>query len=84
MKTFTNLLTSIILAIWAGAIAILAVQNATSVSLKFFTFESIQMPVGVVLAFSAGVGAIGGAIAPLFWSRGNRHLQSEYAEEDFE
>ncbi|MBW4576839.1 MAG: LapA family protein [Aphanothece sp. CMT-3BRIN-NPC111] len=66
MKIITNLLTSLVLAIAVGAIAILSVQNATLVSLRLLSFESIQLPVGVVLAFSAGVGVIGGTIAPLF------------------
>jgi uncharacterized integral membrane protein len=67
MKTITNLLTSLILAGWVAAIAILSVQNATLVSLKFLVFHSIQLPVGVVLAFSAGAGVVGGAIFPLLW-----------------
>jgi uncharacterized integral membrane protein len=39
------------------AAAILSVQNATGVSLSFFIWRSIQLPVGVMLAlcFSAGV-----------------------------
>jgi uncharacterized integral membrane protein len=65
MKTLATTLTSFILAGWMGAAAILAVQNFTPVSFKILTFQSIEVPFGVVLAFSAGVGAIGTAIAPL-------------------
>jgi uncharacterized integral membrane protein len=84
MKTIANLLTSLVLAAWIGAIAILSIQNITSVSLKFLAFETIQLPVGVVLAFSVGVGAVGGAIAPSLWqSAGRRRQQRElYEEED--
>lgn len=49
--------------------AILSVQNATPVALKFLGYESIKLPVGLVLAFGASVGAISGAaIAPLAFS----------------
>jgi uncharacterized integral membrane protein len=82
MKTIANLLTSLILAAWVSAIAILSIQNITAVSLKLLTFESIQLPLGIVLAFSAGVGAIGGAIAPLVWqlSEGQRE---QYNDDDY-
>jgi uncharacterized integral membrane protein len=56
-------LVATIAAIWIIAIAILSVQNATLVSLKFLGLQSIQLPVGLILAASVGVGAIGGAIA---------------------
>jgi uncharacterized integral membrane protein len=68
MKSLTTLIISAILAVWIMAIAILSVQNATPVTLKFLAYESIRLPVGVVLAFSAAGGAIVGAIIaiPLF------------------
>lgn len=62
MKTLLPLLASSLIACWVSAIAILSVQNATPVALQFLFFQSIQMPVGVVLALSASVGAIGGAV----------------------
>lgn len=70
MKSLTTLIISAILAVWIMAIAILSVQNATPVTLKFLAYESIRLPVGVVLAFSAAAGAIVGAIIalPLFSS----------------
>ena len=40
------------------AIAIFAGQNTYLVNLKFFSFESVKLPLGVVLVFSAGLGAI--------------------------
>lgn len=82
MKTLTNLLTSIIVAIWVVAIAILSVQNATPVSLKFLTYQSIQLPVGLVLAFSAGLGIIGTALTQPLWLSGSR-TQSEDEDDDF-
>lgn len=81
MKTIKNLLTSLVLAAWIGAIAILSIQNITPVSLKFLGVESIQIPIGVVLAFSVGIGSIGGAILPLVWQVAGRQ-QPSYLDED--
>ena len=39
------------------AIAIFATQNIHLVNLRFFTFESIKLPLGLVLIFCAGLGA---------------------------
>jgi uncharacterized integral membrane protein len=83
MKNIANLLTSLILAGWIGAIAILSIQNITPVSLKFLNFETIQLPVGIVLAFSVGVGAIGGAIAPVLWQLAGGRRQPYSEEEDY-
>jgi uncharacterized integral membrane protein len=82
MKTITNLLTSLILAGWIGAIAILSIQNITPVSLKFLVFQTIQIPVGIVLAFSVGIGAIAGAIVPVVWQLAEGQRQRYYEEED--
>lgn len=65
MKTLTNLLTSLIIAGWIGAIAIFSIQNITEVSLKFLYFESIRVPIGVLLAFSVGLGTILGVLLPV-------------------
>lgn len=81
MRTIANLLTSVVVACWVMAIAILSVQNATPVSLKFLTYESIQLPVGLVLAFSAGLGLIGMALIQLLWGLAGGSRQ-EY-DEDF-
>ncbi|MEB3280253.1 MAG: LapA family protein [Lyngbya sp.] len=67
MKIISPILTCLILAVAIAAIAIISVQNATPVSIKFFTFESIQLPIGVVLAFSVAVGLIFTAILIPIW-----------------
>ena len=81
MKNFANLLTSLIIAGWIGAIAILSIQNFTPVSIKFLSFETIQIPVGIILAFSVAVGVIGGAIAPIIWQIAGR--QQEFEDDDY-
>lgn len=82
MKTITNLLTSLILAGWVGAIAILSIQNITPVSLKFLVFQTIEIPFGIVLAFSVGIGAIAGAIIPLVWQLAEGKRPQYYEEEE--
>lgn len=67
MKNFIPILISLIVAIWVIAIAIISVQNATPVSLKFLTFESIQIPIGLLLAFSASIGLLAMAILQPLW-----------------
>jgi uncharacterized integral membrane protein len=55
--------TALIFAIWIVAIALLSVQNATPVSLRFLAFQTVQIPVGLVLALSAALGMVGMAVA---------------------
>lgn len=54
-----NLITSTLTAFWISAIALLAVQNATPVSLRFFNLQTVRIPVGVLLSFSASAGMLG-------------------------
>ena len=68
MKTIPLVSISFLVAIWASAIGILSVQNAAPVSLKFLFLESIQMPVGVVLALGFSAGAIAGSLLQPLWS----------------
>lgn len=69
MKSFTSLLSSLILAILGVAIAVFSIQNIQDVSLKFLTFESITLPVGVLLALCSAIGIILGALIPILFSR---------------
>ncbi|WP_008309107.1 hypothetical protein [Leptolyngbya sp. PCC 6406] len=50
----TKVVLALIPAVWVVAIAILSVQNATPVSLRFLVFRSVELPVGVVLSACAG------------------------------
>jgi uncharacterized integral membrane protein len=67
MKQLTYLLNAVLIALWIGAIAIFSIQNVQGVSLKFFNWQTIELPVGVLLAFCGGIGFILSALLPLFW-----------------
>jgi lipopolysaccharide assembly protein A len=69
MKFISNLLSSLLLATWIGAIAIFSIQNIQEISLQFLNFSSIAIPIGVLLALSVGIGMSIGAILPLFWQK---------------
>ncbi|MBW4644212.1 MAG: DUF1049 domain-containing protein [Goleter apudmare HA4340-LM2] len=81
MKTIANLLISVVIAIWIIAIAIISVQNARLISLKFFTLQSIQIPFGLVLAFSAGLGLVGVAVLQPLWKLGDSVQDSRFDED---
>lgn len=86
MTFITNFLGSLMIALGFSAIAVFAVQNITPVSLGFLVFESIQLPIGILLAFCMGFGLVLGAFLPLLWQRPpKRRLRIEDMEEfDFE
>jgi uncharacterized integral membrane protein len=67
MKVISNLFSALLLATWIVVTAVMAVQNATGVSLRFLGGQTIQIPVGVLLALAVAVGVLGGAIVPLVW-----------------
>ena len=70
MKFAANLISSLIMAGLIGAIAIFSIQNIQLVSLQLFSLRSIQLPVGVLLAFCLGIGIIlGSLISASFSSR---------------
>jgi uncharacterized integral membrane protein len=76
MRTIANLLNSLIMAGWVGAIAIFSIQNIQAVSVRFLGFQSLQLPVGVLLAFFAGIGMVLGSLLPLLWQRRKRVRRS--------
>jgi uncharacterized integral membrane protein len=53
-----RLVFAVVAAVWVVAIAIIAVQNATPVSFRLITLQSIEMPFGVLLAFCAAAGIV--------------------------
>jgi uncharacterized integral membrane protein len=72
------------MAAWVGAIAVFSIQNIEAVSLKFLTFASIQIPVGVLLSFCMGAGMILGATAPLLLPQPKRNKRRRLVEDDLE
>ncbi len=60
-----KLLLVIVPAIWIVAIAILSVQNATPVAVKFLGIQSVELPFGVVLSFFAAGSMV--ITAGLWW-----------------
>lgn len=84
MKTLAPFFTSLVVAIWVVAIAIISVQNATPVSLKFLTFQSVQIPAGLVLAFCAGIGLIAMALLQPLWGLGDSRQSNSRLEDDAE
>lgn len=70
MKFIANFTSSLIMAGLLGAIAIFSIQNIQPVALQFFSLRSIQLPVGVLLAFCLGIGLIlGSFISASFGSK---------------
>jgi uncharacterized integral membrane protein len=60
----------VIPAIWVVAIAIVSVQNATPISLRFLAFRSVELPFGVMLSFCAAGGMVlTAALLTLFGNR---------------
>ncbi|HEY9909150.1 MAG TPA: LapA family protein [Thermosynechococcaceae cyanobacterium] len=70
MKFLSSLLTSVLVAGWIGTIAVVAIQNFTPVSLRFLNWQSIEVPIGLVLAFSVGLGLVGAALVQPVLSSG--------------
>ena len=62
MKFIANLISSLIMAGLIGAVAIFSIQNIQPVALQLFSLRSIQLPVGVLLAFCLGIGIILGSL----------------------
>ncbi len=62
LNPMVKLLFAVIPALWVVAIAIIAVQNATPVSIRLLNLQSIEIPLGVVLAFCAAAGMVVAAI----------------------
>ena len=78
MKAIAGLLNTTILSFWILAIAIFSIQNIQDVSVKFLTFESITLPIGILLAFCASIGALFGWLFPLLFSRQRRVTPRNY------
>jgi uncharacterized integral membrane protein len=85
MKTIANLIAALIVATWVIAIAILSLKNVTPISLKFFTFTSIEIPFFLAIAFSVGAGIVLMALIQPLWSLAGakRNSNDDFDEDDF-
>ena len=83
MKNFVSFSILLIIAIWVVAIALISVQNATPVSLRFLGFQSIQIPLGLMLAFSVAVGLLGTAVLQPLWGLGESQSRVDEDAEFF-
>lgn len=84
MRTFANLLTTIVIASWVLAIAVLSLRNVTPVSLRFLTYQSIQLPFFLVLAFCAVLGMIFMALIQLLWGLGSSISKNSRSDDDLD
>jgi uncharacterized integral membrane protein len=72
-----TILINILVIFWIGAIALIAIQNATPFTLQFFGWQTISMPLGIMIAFSVILGVIAGTLMlPLFQSKGTTKKSS--------
>lgn len=82
MKSLASFLTSSVVAVWIVAISLLSMQNADPIRLKFLRYQTIQLPVGFVLAVSAGVGVVATSLMQPLWGMGDTPARS--IEDDIE
>lgn len=82
MKTIANLLTSVTIAFWVIAIAIVSVQNFTPVSVRFLNFQSIQIPFGIVLALCAACGMMSIGILQPLWGISRAGMGRKASQDD--
>jgi len=82
MPNLLNFVLSTLTAAWVSAIALVSVQNATPVSLRFLTFRSVRIPVGLLLGFSVSAGMVGTALLLPGGSDGGEEMDEADSEED--
>lgn len=77
-----NFVVSSLTAIWVSAIALLSVQNATPVTLRLLGFQTVPIPIGLLMGFSASAGLVGTAL--LTAGGGRPASRSTNLDDDFE
>lgn len=80
MRFIANLITSLLIAGWIATMSVFSIQNITPYTLKFLQFESIKIPIGVLLSISVGGGFILGAFVPLFFKSSNKSSRKRLDE----
>jgi lipopolysaccharide assembly protein A len=71
----TKLIISLIVAAWILFIALISVQNASLVNLRFVFWNSIDLPWGLVLAGAVAIGFFMGGCIPLLGNSANDDRQ---------
>jgi uncharacterized integral membrane protein len=66
MQTLTQLVIALILAAWLLAMVLLSIQNVAPISLKFLLFESIDLPIGLLLTLCLCGGLVLGSLLGVF------------------
>jgi len=69
MKVFGNLIITTIISFWLIVLPVFAIQNVVGVNLKFFFFESISIPLGILFCFCLVAGLFIGAFIPAFFKK---------------
>jgi uncharacterized integral membrane protein len=79
MKSLANLSAIMLVACWMLAIAFISVQNAQPTSIAFFGQQSVAMPFGLLLTFTAVLGMVGISLLQplLFPTRRDRAAQED-------
>lgn len=83
MKTLASLIATIFIACWVVAIAILSLKNVAPVSIRFLTFQTIELPFFLVLTFSAALGMIFMALIQPLWGFNGTEQSKELEDNDF-
>jgi uncharacterized integral membrane protein len=82
MNTIASFFASFLVAGWIVTVAVFSIQNVRPVSLKFLQFESIELPVGVLLAFCLGAGFLLGSLLPLFLKKSRKPARGRFTPRD--
>lgn len=65
MNYLSKFLISILISFCLILFAVFSIQNITPISLKFFVFQSVQLPIGILLCLIFSLGMIFASIVPL-------------------
>jgi len=84
MKIIINLISSFFLAGWIITMAVFSIQNINPVVLRFFTWESLKLPIGVLLAFCVGLGLVLGSLLPLLLPKPKKYPRQRLSDVDVE
>ena len=72
MNITKQFLINLIISFWLILISVFSIQNIQPISLKFFIFESISIPSGVLLSMIIALGFMLGAFIPIFFGNNNQ------------